>query len=586
VFEAGRYSTAAAYGPYRLIADMRLDHIRDLAVEADDPAQPRDFEPGLVLLRAWDRWGIGALARVEGDFAFCLWDGRRQELTLARDALGMRALHYHRFGGGIAFASMPSDIAAITGESVPDLTLLASYLCLVPELGHASFLRGIERVRPGHCVIAGSDGRLREERWWNPSFEPLKLSISDGVQAMRGEFDRAVAGAVVTDAPVLAAHLSGGLDSSLVVEAASRHVQKDVPIIAITGRIAGRGQLVEQRFEDVPLAAATARALRDVEHRVAESSPESPLDVIDRWMGADRPLRHPYNLSWLDATYEAAHAAGAKVLLCGDYGNATLSERGEERLQHLALGGRWLELARQLRSRRRELGGTWPGLLAMSFGPLVPARLWAWLMERRGRGPSHTADLAFLRRASPHVQRASAAAESLGYSLYSKPPRMGWALSRYLFMQDIDSAPMYHDVRRRFDLEVRDPTAARRVAELSLRLGAEHFFEGGQTRLLARRLLRGRVPDEVVNERRKGLQATNWLASAILAKEEFGRELDRIDEDTELSQLIDTSALRECLGAWPSEGWEDMSQMHLYRQRFTSTVALGRWARRIRERGG
>jgi asparagine synthase (glutamine-hydrolysing) len=563
---------------------MRLDHITDLAAEVCDGTVLRDLDPGYVLLRAWDRWGAGALARVEGDFAFCLWDSRRQELTLGRDALGMRALHYHRFNGGTAFASMPSDIAAICGRSEPDLALFASYLCLVPELGHASFIEGIERVRPGHCIIAGRDGRIREERWWNPSFEPLKLSIGDAVDAMRAELDRAVAGAVVTDAPVLAAHLSGGLDSTLVVEAASRHVREDVRIVGITGRIAGPGQLVEQRFEDVALAAATAAELANVDHRVAESSPESPLDVIDRWMGADRPLRNPYNLSWLDATYGAAQEAGAKVLLCGDYGNATLSERGEERLQHLALGGRWLELVRQLRSRRRELGGSWAGLLAMSFGPLVPARLWAWMMERRGREPSHTADLAFLRRTSSYVQQASAAAESLGYSLYSKPPRLGWALSRYLFMQDIDSAPMYHDVRRRFGLEVRDPTAARRVAELSLRLTPEHFFDGGQTRLLARRLLRGRVPDEVVYERRKGLQATNWLASALLAKEEFGRELDRIDEDAKLSQLIDTEALRRFLELWPSEGWGDMSQMQLYRQRFTSTVALGRWARRIRER--
>ncbi|MDQ3246624.1 MAG: asparagine synthase-related protein [Pseudomonadota bacterium] len=563
---------------------MRLDHLDDLDVGFPAPMRPPKTGHADILLRAWDRWGIGALSRLEGDFAFCLWDERRQELTLARDALGLRALHYRQCGGSVAFASMPGQLTPLLDQTDADLALLTAYLCGVPELGHASFIRGIRRVRPGHAIVFVRNGGLREEQWWRPDLSPIRLSTRDAVEAMRCEFDRAVAAAIATDVPVLAAHLSGGLDSTLVVEAASRLLPSSSGLIAITGRIAGEGQLNRRAFEDAPLAKTTAASFPNVRHILAEAEPESPLDTIDRWMSAERPLRHPYNLNWLDSTYEAARAAGAKVLLCGDYGNATLSERGESRLQHLAMRFKWFELSRQIRAHRRQRGGSWPGLLATSFGALIPGPLWSLLLDTWGSGSALVADSAFLRRSSVQVRKAAATAASLGYSHHGSPSKHGWAKGRFLFMQDMDSAPMYHDVRRRFGLEIRDPTAARRVVELSLRLGPEHFYDRGGVRLLARRMLRGRVSDSVVDEQRKGLQATNWLASATIALDEFRRELDRIEAYPELAELIDTPALRRCLDEWPTEGWEDQQQMMLYRQRFTSTVALGRWARRINER--
>src|SRR4051794_30227055 len=104
-----------ADGRLVLVADVRLDDRAELApalrLDAADAGRLCD---AALLLAALERWGEAAVDRLVGDFAFALWDRHARSLTLARDFLGQRPLHYHRGDNFLAFATMPKGLHALT----------------------------------------------------------------------------------------------------------------------------------------------------------------------------------------------------------------------------------------------------------------------------------------------------------------------------------------------------------------------------------------------------------------------------------------------------------------------------------------
>src|SRR6202007_1076045 len=105
------------------------------------------------VMRAVEQWQGEAFTRLIGDFALILWDARDQKLTLARDFLGNRPLHYHRSPAFLAVASMPKGLHALAEvPREPDERTVAEFLGMFPEHGSKSFFRDVERVEPGEIV--------------------------------------------------------------------------------------------------------------------------------------------------------------------------------------------------------------------------------------------------------------------------------------------------------------------------------------------------------------------------------------------------------------------------------------------------
>lgn len=580
---ARHWGAKASLGRLTMVGDLRLEHSGELAAAMGRPDLAA-AAPELLFLHCWESWGARCLPRLEGEFAVAIWDSRARVLTLARDALGQRPLHFKRLERGIAFASRGATLASATGQAAPDLNRMAAMLAMVPEPGTRSFLEGVERVVPGHYLSIDGRGRIRHRRWWRPRLDPIAISPAEAEARMRLEIDRAVGAALATDSRIVAAHLSGGHDSTLVVEAASRLTPPGVRLLAVTGESAGeKAPLPPDAFDDVEVARETAAMLPGVEHVIASAPPQSPLAAVDRWSDSDQPILNPYNLGWLDRSYAAAREAGATVLLSAVNGNVTVSPYGIDRLALLARCFRLPTLRRELLARRR-LGAGWMGLLSTAFGRWIPERLWLRLTSWRGRPAEYYDQRAFLNRASPVARSVRKRARASGFATSAAPTRLIGSRARFAALQWDDPGPGNHFVRARYGLEVREPLGSRRLVELSLRLRAEHFFREGRGRRLSRALLEGRVPERVTSEDRTGFQGLNWLASAALAGAEIRREIELIRQDPELSQLFDGERLRRCFDAWPSSGWSDAEQNYLYQGSLTTAVVAAHWARRVRER--
>ncbi|GEM_PF-39665 len=181
-----------------------------------------------VILHAYEEWGEACVERLDGMFAFGVWDGRR--LLLARDRLGKKPLYYSRLSdGGIVFAS---EIKAILCHPAVPRTLdpvaLDQYLTFQYALAPRTLFKGIAKLPAGH-VLAYEDGEVAVREYWDPSAH-VSRSREGGERAIPFEAAKeelgqrlieAVAKRLVSDVP-LGLLLSGGIDSSLVAALMTR----------------------------------------------------------------------------------------------------------------------------------------------------------------------------------------------------------------------------------------------------------------------------------------------------------------------------------------------------------------------------
>jgi asparagine synthase (glutamine-hydrolysing) len=176
------------------------------------------------ILLGWRAWGLGMLDRLDGMFAFALWDRDRGELLLARDRLGEKPLHYARTpGGGWAFASELAPLLALPGVARGmNHAALEDFLALgyVPD-PHSMHI-GIQRLPPAHALLL-QRGRAEPAalyRYWQP---PTRAAAApaDAVGEMTRRLDAAVRARLMADVP-LGSFLSGGLDSGAVTALAAQ----------------------------------------------------------------------------------------------------------------------------------------------------------------------------------------------------------------------------------------------------------------------------------------------------------------------------------------------------------------------------
>jgi len=168
-----------------------------------------------VLLAMYTRYGSEMLSRLNGIFAFAIWDTYRDELFLARDRLGVKPLYYADLGGTFAFAS---EVKALL-LALPSVSLrrdaVADYLTFLWVPDPDTAFNGVYKLPAGHCAHY-AEGRLTVEPYWDLTFAPEQRPESDWVEEVREAVSAAVRRQMVSDVP-LGAFLSGGIDSSAIV---------------------------------------------------------------------------------------------------------------------------------------------------------------------------------------------------------------------------------------------------------------------------------------------------------------------------------------------------------------------------------
>jgi asparagine synthase (glutamine-hydrolysing) len=175
-----------------------------------------------VVLRGYVRWGEGVAERLNGMYAFAIWDGRTRRLVMIRDRLGIKPLYVYRTGDGVLFGSEPKAILANPlAERVLDADGLRELFAFVKTPGHAVWA-GMREIEPGTIVTVDAAG-VRERRYWRLETRPHTGDRDQTVGHVRELLDDIVRRQLVADVPRCVL-LSGGLDSSTITALAARQL--------------------------------------------------------------------------------------------------------------------------------------------------------------------------------------------------------------------------------------------------------------------------------------------------------------------------------------------------------------------------
>ena len=214
--ETGRQPVASESGAIVAVFNGELYNYRELRRSLSGH-EVRGTGDTPVLPHLYEEHGLGFLERLHGMFALALWDGPRERLVLARDRLGKKPLVWTRLPDGtLAFASELKALLRLpeVGRE-PDLAALDAYLALGYVPGSATGILGIQRLLPGHVLVA-ANGTERVERWWQPEPAAPSATEAEWLERVRDTVGEAVRRRLAADVP-LGALLSGGIDSSIVV---------------------------------------------------------------------------------------------------------------------------------------------------------------------------------------------------------------------------------------------------------------------------------------------------------------------------------------------------------------------------------
>lgn len=328
-----------------LAADATLYHAADLRTQlARVGVRPSGGSASHLILAAYRAWGVDGVARLEGDFAFVLWDPRSRTLLCARDFAGMRPLHFAEAGRMLIVASTvaavlehplcPRDLnVAMIGET-------AASLYGVPDQTCYSAVRALPA---GHLATFGN-GRTELRRFWDPpSITPFrKASFEEGALELGTLLESAVTERLDVEAPT-SVWMSGGRDSTAVFGAGAAAIRD----LRATGRLAPVSlsfPLGDPAREDEAIEAVLARWRTS--SRWIDIEGVRLLDGLEeRGALADDPFLYAFD-PVLRALAKGSRAVGARAALTGNGGDYLFTVT-DVYLSDLFYRGHWPRLARE-----------------------------------------------------------------------------------------------------------------------------------------------------------------------------------------------------------------------------------------------
>ena len=224
---AGRQPMVSADGRHVIIHNGEVYNFAELRLELQrlghQFVSATDTE---VVLHAFREWGRDCLNRLNGMFAFAIWDRESRELFLARDRHGVKPLYYLNDGRRFAFASEIKALLTLPGfERRLCLPAVHQYFTFQNVFSDETFFDGIRLLPQAHTLAVTSGSVGEPAKWWDYSFglEPLQMSEEECVDELFRRFESAAVRQLVSDVPV-GSYLSGGMDSGSLTAVASRHL--------------------------------------------------------------------------------------------------------------------------------------------------------------------------------------------------------------------------------------------------------------------------------------------------------------------------------------------------------------------------
>jgi asparagine synthase (glutamine-hydrolysing) len=466
-----------------------------------------------VIIHLYEEYGVDCLSRLKGMFAFAIWDSGRGRLFLARDRVGIKPLYYCQTPDALYFASELKSI--IADPAVPreiNPAAVRQFLSFFYVPGEETLLRSVKKLLPGNYLIVES-GKVRISQYWDLQFtrERWSKSFDEVVEELRGLLSSTVRDHMIADVPV-GVLLSGGMDSSAVLNFAVQHTEK---IRTFTVGFSGQG-VVDER----PYARLVAERL-GTEHHDISISAEDFWDFLPSYVWhMEEPVCEPPAVA-LHYVSKLARAH-VKVVLSG--------EGGDEAFAGYPNYWNMLRLARlqdTLGPLARPIGTT--GALASSLLGLARINRYSGALGRpladhyfsRTSSPAAFFNQNAARLLSPELLQATSAESSQRICADLLEPLKELPLLDQMLYLDTktwlpdDLLVKADKITMANSLELRVPLLDHAVLEFAASLPPEYKIRNGQTKRALKAVFSKVLPEQILTRKKAGFPVPydSWLRS-------------------------------------------------------------------------
>jgi asparagine synthase (glutamine-hydrolysing) len=502
-----------------------------------------------VLVHGYEEWGLdGLLERIEGDYAFAIWDARSQTLSIARDRIGVKPLYFAFVNGYLLFASEMKGIVAHPDFS-PDIDpyALYHYLSFLTAPAPMTMMRGVYKLPAGCSLTIDRGGEMRMRRYWDAvpgrGINPAETAnLSQGaleeyyVSGIRQRLRDGVEKRMMADVP-LGVFLSGGVDSSTNVALMSQFSPRPIETFTV-----GFGD--HQHLNEYEYARRIAKQFNANHHEVVIGK-EEMVGYLDKMIyHQDEPIADWVCIP-LYFVSKLAHDSGMKVIQVGEGSDEQFCGYGSY-MGYLRLYHRYWKPFRQFLPQPVQSLIAGAANLAAEYYPRLS--VYADIIDRAARDREHfwsgatafydgiknkVIDRGALGVAPDHTRAVDAGILDRSYleadtfnvirSFYgpldSSHPGLD-ALTRMIHSEFRLRLPelllmRVDKIGMSVSLEARVPFLDHHLVEFTMDIPEQWKTKGGEPKYLLKKAVEGLIPDDLIYRKKMGFAApmSDWLRS-------------------------------------------------------------------------
>jgi asparagine synthase (glutamine-hydrolysing) len=543
-----------------------------------------------VLVHGYEEWGLdGLLERIEGDYAFGIWDERKRSLSLARDRIGVKPLYFAFVNGYLLFASEMKAIVAHP-DFVPDIDpyALYHYLSFLTTPAPMTMMRGVYKLPAGCSLSIDASGSPQMTRYWDAvpgrGIDPSETrNLSEAaleefyVRGIRNRLRAAVEKRMMSDVP-FGVFLSGGVDSSTNVALMSEYSSK--PVETFTVGFSDHKHLNEFEFAD-----QVARRFKTNHHEIFIQK-QDMMDYLQKMIyHQDEPIA-----DWvcvpLYFVSKLAHDSGMKVVQVGEGSDEQFCGYASY-MGYLRLYRRYWQPFRKFLPKPAQYLVAKAANLASKLHPRL--RAFTDIVDRaaRDREPFWSGAMVFWDTMKAELVNKEALGKPPDHAMaikagvldpsYLDPDTFNVMRSYFGPLdrdhpgQDVLTRMIYSEFRLRLpelllmrvdkigmseSLEARVPFLDHHLVEFTMDIPQQWKVRGGEPKYLLKKAVQGLIPDELIYRKKMGFAAPmrDWLQG------DFGRAVHAAIRSSGLMRRgIFNLEYIDGLFAWHQSGRADCS---------------------------
>ena len=572
-----------------------------LGISRDEAAKLPDSK---LFAQAWAAREEDVALRADGKYVAVVWNAKLRTLKVLCACVAAPPLYFHCCRDLAVVATAPRAVFAVADivRRIDDAHF-AEWLAgaWVDRGTGTSYWRGVRSLAPGEALtISPEVQQVRRHYSLVDRIKPVRLArTEDYLEAAEHHLRQALSSAMGA-AKTPAVMLSGGLDSQTLVVLAMDLLAASpgaAPLLALTscpepgwdGRSvlacadeSDRVRALADMYPQLQVRLVDAEGL-DLDHRAK--------DIMEL---SEVPWSHG-NAHWVQECYRLANGDGRRTIMSGDYGNATVSFAGWQRLPSLLRTGRLAALGRELASypRRRccgiSMSGAWHAV-----NPWLPRRLVEQVLRVKSQGRGTGADWTAFSPLKHEYAHATGVADRISEAVRAgslRNPRSCTEGRTYMIagLARMVGSPrsFMRALEVLYGVVGRDPYGDRRVVEWFSGVPDGQFLHSGRSRLLVRRLMKDRLPAEVLAAA-PAEQGADWHLRMSRALPRIRRTLDGWRKDPAVAERLDLERLLRLVDTWPAQTpltQADHPEVMFARRGLPKALAAGRfiqWAERHR----